>query len=106
MQCAVIGKLTCEIRPRDTFNCLRPHTASPKLDASNWFRKITRAAQTHRRSTQLVRIGCRTGSPIASKVKKLIILLDTCESGALVAGHLRPRANCAQLRERIEEQES
>ena len=54
-------------------------------------RRTFKAARAIWRSVPSARTGCRIGCPTASRPSGAIILLDTCESGALVAGHAHSR---------------
>lgn len=91
----ILKRLADEIHPRDTFILF---AAAHGFSVGGRFYLIPQDYQGGEDPKALVRsaIGQDTlQSWLANRIraKKAIVLLDTCRSGSLVAGHLRPREN-------------
>ena len=96
-----IDRLSGEIHPRDTFIFF---AAGHGFSADGRFYLIPQDYQGGENPEELARnaIGQDTLQVWLAnriKAKRAVILLDTCRSGALVAGHLRARAGDLQLSE-------
>jgi hypothetical protein len=85
----LVDQVAAQIHPRDSFilfAAAHGYSLNGASTSSGW----TRAASTprHMSLAPSSRMSCRTGLPTASRPSALI-LLDTCESGALIAGYAR-----------------
>ena len=89
----LIGKISAQIHPRDSFILFAAGHGTSEYGRFYFIPQDYQGGPGHRAQRAIGQDRLQDWLANRIKARRAIILLDTCESGALVAGHARSRAD-------------